>query len=348
MIKPTLWLMEKNLLPDPLLRAGIRKLLKSRLKELQPPTSLTLDQLEKNWASDLRNSPLAIETQAANEQHYEVPSEFYTHCLGNNRKYSSALYQEDDETLEQAEENMLELYCERAGLSDGQDILDLGCGWGSLSLYLAKKYPGSKITGFSNSHSQRAYITEQAKSRKLNNLTILTGNILHQHFEKRFDRILSIEMFEHMRNYEMLLSRISNWLNPNGKLFIHIFCHKNRSYPFEVRDESDWMSRYFFTGGQMPSSKLMESFQKDLKIEKQWIVDGTHYQKTAEHWLANTDRNKDKILTLFTKHYGKEQALKWFVYWRVFFMSCAELFGFNKGQEWMVQHILWKPAPQLA
>lgn len=342
MIQAGIKLLEKNLLPDFIIRQGIRHLLKKRLQDLAKQSSGDVKTWEDNWVKTLKNSPIAVETEAANEQHYEVPDELYTLCLGPRLKYSSAYYLNPTSTLAEAEDTMIELYCQRAQLSDGQRLLDLGCGWGSLSLTLAAKYPNSQITGFSNSNGQRKFILQQAKNRGIHNLNILTGNIITHEFSEKFDRILSVEMFEHMRNYELLLKKVSHWLNEEGKLFVHIFCHKEYSYPFEVKDDSDWMSKYFFTGGQMPAANLLPKFQEHLSLLNQWTVSGVHYQKTSEDWLINIDRHKNQVLALFRKTMPSSEALKWFQYWRVFFMSCAELFGYNQGREWFVSHYLWE------
>jgi cyclopropane-fatty-acyl-phospholipid synthase len=236
---------------------------------------------------------------------------------------------------------MLEITCTRAELTDGQDILELGCGWGSLSLYMAKKYPKSNITAVSNSKTQKIYIDEQAQLRGIKNLTIITVNINDFNIDKKFDRVVSVEMFEHMRNYQKLMHKIADCLKINGKLFVHIFTHKDFAYKFEVLDETDWMSKYFFTGGIMPSDDLLLYFNEHLSIEKHWHVSGIHYSKTSESWLQNMDKNKSQIMPLFESTYGKDQAVKWWVYWRLFYMACAELWGYNNGEEWIVSHYLF-------
>ena len=339
-------LLEKNLLPDWLVRIGIRRLLAQRIRSETPhgdPKAWL-----QHYADDLRRRPIAEETRAANEEHYEVPTAFFLHCLGRRLKYSGCYYPTGRETLDQAEEAMLHLYVERARLADGQNILELGCGWGSLSLFLAEKFPRARITGVSNSRTQKAHIDAQAEKRGLGNLTIVTCDMNTFEAEAgRFDRVVSVEMFEHMKNYERLLEGIARWLKPGGLLFVHIFTHARLAYHFVARDETDWMARYFFTGGQMPSHELLMKFQRDLKLVGDWKVDGTHYQRTAEHWLVNMDRNRDKILPLFRETYGAANARKWWAYWRVFYMSCAELWGYGAGREWIVSHYLFeKPARQ--
>ncbi len=335
------YLLEKNLIPDFLIRWKIRKLLSQRLNDEDKGSDEANKKNLLALIEELKNSPVAIETKSANEQHYEIPTEFYKLVLGKHLKYSSCYYEEGVVDLNIAEHNMLELTCERAELKDGQEILELGCGWGSLSLFMAEKFPNSKITGISNSKTQKIYIDEQARRRNISNLTIITADMNLFSTEKKFDRVVSVEMFEHMRNYFELIKRISNWLKDDGKLFVHIFTHKKFSYKFEVKDETDWMSNYFFTGGIMPSNDLLFYFDEYLKKENFWVVNGTHYQKTSEAWLLNMNKHKESILKIFSETYRKENALKWFVYWRIFFMACAELWGFNNGNEWMVCHYLF-------
>ena len=325
-------LLEKNLLPDWLIRIGIRRLLAQRIRD-----ESSYD--ESSYAADLRTRGIAEQTTAANKQHYEVPTDFYRLCLGARFKYSSCLYPQGNETLDQAEEHMLDLYVQRGEFVDGQDILELGCGWGSLTLYLAARFPQSRITGVSNSRTQKLHIDAAAKQRGLTNVTIITADMnTFDIAAESFDRVVSIEMFEHMKNYERLLGNVARWLRSGGKLFIHIFTHHQVSYHFEARDESDWMSRYFFTGGQMPSHDLLKQFQTNLTLEEDWQVNGRHYQQTAEHWLEKMDQNKAKIMPLFGATYGADQATKWWAYWRVFYMSCAELWGYRDGNEWLVSH----------
>lgn len=338
-------LLERNLIPDFLIRSAIRRLLQKRLSEENSGSPEDQHQKQTALIEELRQSPIAIYTDTANEQHYEVPAEFFNRVLGRHRKYSCGLWPEGVTSLSQSEEAMLSLYCERAGLKDGQEILDLGCGWGSLSIYLAVRFPGSRITGVSNSAVQRKFIEEEIRTRSISNLTIITANVVDFDTSIRFDRVISIEMFEHMRNYEKLMTKISSWLKPDGKLFVHIFAHQTYAYPFEAEDSQSWMSKYFFSGGMMPSKELLLHFQENLKIENQWTVNGTHYQKTCEAWLKKMDSQKKEIMPLFRKTYGADQALRWWVYWRIFFMSCAELFGYHNGNEWGVEHYLFKNCP---
>ena len=330
-------LLEKNLLPDWLIRSGIRRLLAGRIRE-------EIARYDRGaYVADLKTRPLAEQTAAANEQHYEVPTRFYQLCLGRNLKYSGCLYPTGRESLDEAEDAMLALYAERARLADGQHILELGCGWGSLALYNAKKFPAAQITAISNSRTQKEHIDAEARKRGLTNLRIVTADINGFDIEPgRFDRVVSVEMFEHLKNYQRLFANIARWLKPGGLLFTHIFTHSRFSYHFFAQGPTDWMSRHFFTGGQMPAHDLLPQFQDDLKLVSEWKVDGTHYQKTAEHWLQNMDRNRAEIMPLFAQTYGPEQATKWWAYWRVFYMSCAELWGFRGGEEWLVSHYLFR------
>ncbi len=330
-------LLEKNLLPDWLIRIGIRRLLAQRIREETPRYDPAA------YAADLATRPLAEQTRSANEQHYEVPTAFYQRCLGPHLKYSGCLYPTGTESLAQAEETMLALYAERARLADGQHILELGCGWGSFSLWMAEKFPRSQITGVSNSRTQKEHIDAEARHRGLTNLQIITCDINALDLTPAaFDRVVSVEMFEHLKNYQLLLENIARWLRPGGLLFVHIFTHKNLSYHFVPRDDSDWMSRHFFTGGQMPADDLLPRFQDHLKLSDHWIVNGTHYQRTAEHWLQNMDRHRAEILPLFAQTYGPAHAKKWWSYWRIFYLSCAELWGYRRGTEWLVSHYLFR------
>lgn len=335
-------LLEKNLIPDFLLRKGIRQLLAKRLKEEDKGSIEANQQHLTQLIAELKKSPIAIETKAANEQHYEVPTEFYKLCLGKHLKYSSGYWNDGVTDIDTSELDMLEMTCLRAELNDGQDVLELGCGWGSLSLFMAQKFPASDFTVVSNSRTQKEYIDGQSIQRGLKNLEVITSDMNIFNIEKKFDRIVSVEMFEHMRNYEKLLEKIAGFLRNNGKLFVHIFTHKTLAYKFEVRDESDWMSKYFFSGGIMPSDDLLFHFNTHFNTEQHWRINGMHYSKTAEAWLKNMDTNKNKIIPLFEETYGKDHALKWWVYWRIFFMACAELWGYNNGEEWIVSHYLFK------
>jgi cyclopropane-fatty-acyl-phospholipid synthase len=334
-------LLEKNKVPDSLIRIGIRKLLKQRLQDENKGNTEAQQAHLMQLIDELKASPIAINTQEANEQHYEVPTQFYQYCLGKHLKYSSGYWKTGVTDIDTSEKDMLEITCERAELKDGQDVLELGCGWGSLSLFMAAKFPKSNFTVLSNSRTQKIYIDDQAKQRGINNLTAITININDFTLNKTFDRVVSVEMFEHMRNYQKLMHKVSTLLKPEGKLFVHIFTHKEYAYKFEVIDDTDWMSKYFFTGGIMPSDDLLLYFNEHLSIQKHWHVSGTHYSKTSEAWLQNMDKHKTEIMPLFEQTYGKENAIKWWVYWRIFYMACAELWAYNKGEEWIVSHYLF-------
>lgn len=335
-------LLKNDLIPDIIIRYGIRRLLRQRLYEEKKPTIELQWQHWKNYINMLNESPIAIDTQAANEQHYEVPTRFFQLVLGRHLKYSSGLWQEGITQLDRAEADMLALTCTRAELRDGHDILELGCGWGSLSLYMAEHFPNSRITAVSNSRTQKEFIDATAKQRGLQNLTIITADMNHFTTDQKFDRVVSVEMFEHMRNYRKLLAKVASFMKDDARLFVHIFTHREYAYLFEVRDESDWMAKYFFTGGQMPSDMLLHYFNDDLRIIEHWRVSGLHYAKTSEAWLANMDCHRAEIMPLFESTYGTKDAHMWWVYWRIFFMACAELWQYNSGDEWLVSHYLFR------
>ncbi len=334
-----LGLAERGWISDRGIRVGIRWMCRSRLRQergggLEQTAARTQALIE-----ELRSAPIAIATQAANEQHYELPPAFFRLVLGRRLKYSCAYFPQGSETLDEAEEAMLALYAERAELADGQDILELGCGWGSLTAWMAERFPKARITAVSNSASQRAFILGACSERGLKNVRVITQDVNRLELApEQYDRCVSIEMFEHMRNYEMLLGRIGRWLRPGGKLFTHMFVNRDLLYPFETHGEDNWLGRHFFTGGLMPSADTLLWFQCDLRIESMWRVAGTHYQRTADLWLENQDTRKQEVLEVLREVYGTDRASLWFQRWRMFWMACAELFGYDGGREWFVAH----------
>lgn len=336
------WLLAHGILPDFVIRLGIRRLNRRRLREISADCIELGQAKAMALVETLRRSEIAVLTDKANEQHYEVPAAFFELVLGKRRKYSSCYYPTGKETLDEAEELMLAETASMARLVNGLKILELGCGWGSLSLYMAEKFPRAQITGVSNSASQKAYIDSQAKVRGLKNLKIITADVNTFKPAGTFDRVVSVEMFEHMRNYDRLFARIHGWLKPQGKLFIHIFTHRDFPYLFEDKDSDDWMSRYFFSGGIMPSNHLFSYFTQKYSLKEQRIFRGTHYHLTSEHWLQNMDMHLAEIEEIFAGTYGKPNVARWINYWRVFFLAVSELFAARGGEEWNVNHYLYE------
>lgn len=331
-------LAESGLLPDSLIRAGIRRLCAQRLREELLGGVEAADQRQTMLLDSLRTSALALHPDLANAQHYELPPEFFQHCLGPRLKYSCCYFESSDATLAQAEEAMLAIYGERAELADGQDILELGCGWGSLTLWMAERYPRARITAVSNSRLQREFILAAAARRGLNNITILTCDVNHLELPLAvFDRVVSVEMFEHVRNYAALMQRIGGWLRAEGKLFAHIFCHRELAYPFEREGRDDWMGRYFFSGGLMPAEHTLLHFADDLAIERQWRISGLHYYHTANAWLRNQDAARETLMPILVSAYASDARL-WWQRWRLFWMACAELFAYDHGKQWLIAH----------
>ena len=337
MISKLIELAEKGIIPDYFIRQGIVRNCENRLNNENVSNTEKVSSKKQSWIQQMKESPIALVPEKANEQHYEVPPAFFEKVLGKHLKYSSGYWPDGVNSLDESEESMLELSFERAQLADGDSILELGCGWGSLTCYMASKLPNSKITAVSNSKDQKEHILNRCKNQGLDNIEVITADMNDFETESKYDRVVSIEMFEHMRNYKKLLSKISSWLNDEGKLFIHIFTHQSVVYPFENQGEADWMAREFFSGGMMPSHDLLLHFQDDLIIEDVWRMSGTHYEKTSLAWVNKMDANKDIVMKIFSETYGDDAKL-WFQRWRIFFMSCEKLFGYNNGSDWGVSH----------
>lgn len=335
-----LWAAETLPLPDPLLRAGVARLVgrtRERLGRVDP-------QAERDFAAAMAAFPIALHPAAANAQHYEVPAAFFDLVLGPRRKYSCCLYRTDADSLALAEEQALAETVEHAGLAEGQDILELGCGWGSLTLFLAERLPRARITAVSNSRLQRAAIEAALQARGLTNVTVVTADMNGFAPQARFDRIVSVEMFEHMANWRALLARIRGWLRPDGRLFLHVFTHRSASYRFDPADPADWIAQHFFTGGVMPSRTLARSFPDLFAVEADWQWSGEHYRRTADHWLHNLDTRAAAVEAVLRQHYGAEAGL-WRRRWRLFFLATAGLFGADGGRAWGVTHYRMAPAP---
>jgi len=337
---------ERGIVPDAWTRAGIRVLLRERLREIHAADVERAAELTEQFISSMNAAPVALVPDKANQQHYEVPAEFYAQVLGPRRKYSCCYWPARVETLAEAEDSALTITCERAELGAGQRILELGCGWGSLSLWMADRYRDSEIVAVSNSHSQRAYIENRAKVLALSNLHVVTADMNVFATDERFDRVISVEMFEHMRNWRELFRRIHGWLTPGGKFFLHVFCHRSTAYPYEDRGPGDWMSRTFFSGGMMPSDDLALRFQEDLRLLRRWRWNGLHYARTLRAWLTLMEAREASVRPVLANTYGGDAASRWFGRWRLFFMACAELFAHRRGREWYVSHYLFeRPVP---
>jgi cyclopropane-fatty-acyl-phospholipid synthase len=333
---------ERGLVPDSVIRAGIRRLCRQRLRDIEAHDPEASGARLEHFVEQMNSSPVALVPELANEQHYEVPAEFFDQVLGAHRKYSCCHWGENVETLDHAEAEALRITCERAGIENGMAVLDLGCGWGSLSLWIAEHYPDCAVTAVSNSTPQRRHIERLASARGLYNVEVQTRDMNDFDTPRRFDRIVSVEMFEHMRNYRELFRRINGWLKPRGRFFMHIFCHRSCAYEFLDQGPTDWMGRHFFSGGIMPSDDLPLRFQEDLRLVRRDRWDGRHYQRTANAWLENMDTRHDAILPIMAATYGEDRAEQWFQRWRIFFMACAELFGLEEGREWYVAHYLFE------
>jgi cyclopropane-fatty-acyl-phospholipid synthase len=333
---------EQGLVPDAVIRQAIRRLLAQRLQEIGAADCAAAAEQAERVVRQMDEGPIALVPELANAQHYEVPAAFYQQVLGPRRKYSGCYWGGGIRDLAQAESQALEMTCAHAGLADGQEILELGCGWGSLSLWMAERYPGARITAVSNSQSQRAYIEARAEAGGLSNLRVITADMNVFASEQCFDRVVSVEMFEHMRNWRVLFERIRGWLRPEGRFLLHVFCHRSTPYFYQDQGPSDWMGRHFFGGGLMPSDDLPLRFQDGLVLRQRWRWDGRHYEQTLNAWLANMDARRSTILPILAETYGRESAERWWQRWRIFFMACAELFGTDKGQQWWVSHYLFE------
>ena len=333
MTKFLLTIAEVGLIPDVFIKTAVRFITKKRLNESG------IHENKLNVIKSISEGGIAEKTDDANEQHYEVPPEFFKYALGKNLKYSCSFFDKTD-SLDEAEKSMIELYIERADIQEGHDILDLGCGWGSFSLYVAEKHPSVSITAVSNSKDQIAFIQNEAKRRGLFNIKASKMDVNNLDLDNKFDRIVSIEMFEHLRNYKLILNSLNSLLKPDGRLFVHIFCHKELTYFYEIKNSYDWMTKYFFEGGIMPSQDIFKYFDDELEVINQWDVNGNHYAQTCKAWLNNHYKNKDKILDIFDKHYDKPKI--WFNRWRIFFLSCEAFFAINNGREYFVSHYLFK------
>jgi len=335
---------ESGLVPDSVVRGGIRRLLESKRKEIHSGDVEFAANTVNRFVDMMNESPIALLPDLANEQHYEVPAEFFSHVMGDQLKYSCCHWPKHVSNLSEAEAAALELTATRAGIEDGMQVLDLGCGWGSLSLWIAEHFPNASVTSVSNSTSQREFILKQASDRSIQNIDVIVCDMNDFETAKRFDRVVSIEMFEHMRNYGELFRRIDEWLSPDGQFFMHIFCHRTTPYEYIDKGPGDWMSRHFFSGGIMPSADLPLRFAENLCINKRWHWNGQHYAKTCNAWLKNMDDNSAFIMPILADCYGKENASLWWQRWRIFFMACAELFDYDEGHEWYVGHYLFQKA----
>lgn len=335
-------LIEQNKLPDFILKAGLRLLHRLRLNQEIAGDGEVQQQRFNELLEELRNAPIAVNHADANGQQEELPVEFYQYCLGKHLKYSSGYWRPGVTDLDTAEEDMLELTCQRADLQNGQEVLELGSGWGSLSLFMAAKYPASNFTVVSGSAMQKAFIDHAAKDRNITNLTVITADMNTFQILQLFDRVVAVELFSQLRNYKLLLKKINGFLKEKGKLFAHLYTHQTLAYKFDVTAKSDWLTRHFLAGTMMPSNHLLTYFNDDLLVDKLWVVNGKNYSKTLAAWLGNMDKHEKEIMAILEKTHGKEQSVKWWVYWRLFFMSSAEQFNYRKGNEWMVCQYLFK------
>lgn len=334
-------MVERGYVPDAITRSVIRRLCAQTANAVAGAREL---ENSHQFIESLKIQPIAVLTDKANEQHYELPAEFFSLFLGHRRKYSCCYFEQPTDSLDKAEESALTRTCENAELEEGQTILELGCGWGSLSLWMAERYPSSQIISVSNSHSQRIYIEQRAKVRSLSNLQVITWDINSFEPPLKCDRVVSVEMFEHLRNFDSMLKRIAGWMYVDGKVLVHHFCHRRIAYPFETEGTENWMGRYFFTGGIMPCEDLLSRFSDDLVVKRKWLWNGDHYRRTADAWLALLDKHRSEAIGILTRTYGARHAYRWLQRWRMFLLAVSELFGFQSGNEWYVAHLLLEPA----
>jgi cyclopropane-fatty-acyl-phospholipid synthase len=335
-------LVETNRVPDAAIRAAVRWWLRRSHRQRYARSIDARSEEKRALIARLRQSPIAIRTPDPNWQHYEVPTAFFALVLGPWLKYSCCYWPGGVETLEAAEEAMLRLTCERAGLEDGMDVLDLGCGWGSLSLWIGRHYPRCRVMALSNSRTQRDYIEGRCREMGLAGVEAVTADVAEFDTGRRFDRVMSVEMFEHMKNYEVLMSNIAGWLRSGGRLFVHIFSHRAFAYEFDADDPDAWMAQTFFAGGTMPSDDLLLHFQRDLWLMDHWRVDGTHYRRTLRAWLDKLDAQQGAVRRVMADVYGAENATRWLVNWRLFFLVCEEVWGMCGGREYLVSHYLFQ------
>ncbi len=331
-------LAERGLVPGPVVRHGIRAIVRRRLEE-QAAEPRPLDA----WIREMAASPIALATVEANAQHYEMPPAFFERVLGPNLKYSSAYWPAGVTSLADAESAMLDLTLTRAALADGQRILELGCGWGSLTLAMARRFPRARIHAVSNSARQREFIMARARRDGLPGVVVETADINTFQPAGRFDRVVSVEMFEHMRNWPELLRRIHRWLDPTGALFVHVFAHARFAYPYDTAGDDDWMARHFFTGGMMPSDDLLPRAATSFDVEDRWKLAGTHYARTAEAWYERLVADRAGVHAVLAAEFGPAEARRAYHRWRIFFLACAELFAFGGGTEWIVSHYRLRP-----
>jgi cyclopropane-fatty-acyl-phospholipid synthase len=334
-------LVESDLLPDWLIRTAIRAIIEQSTRRKYRASREDREAERLALLDRLRQSPIAVDADQANRQHYEVPAEFFQLVLGTRKKYSCCYWPRGVNSLDQAEDAMLQLTCERAQLTDGMDVLDLGCGWGSFCLWAAEHYPNSRVVAVSNSRTQKEYIDAQCRQRNIRTVETITADVTHLQLDRRFDRVVSIEMFEHMKNYERLMSNLADCLKPGGKLFVHIFSHREFAYEYDAANPSDWMARTFFTGGLMPSDDLLLHFQRDLVLSGHWRISGLHYGRTLRAWLDKLDRHESEVRKVLAGAYGAEKETLWLVNWRLFFMVCEETWNLRQGDEYLISHYLF-------